>query len=75
MVASPVVPLAPLVVLDEHQQAVGLALGEMPRAGRSYNERSMSVDSIRVVRSELESAGADWTPVVYLADQNHPRDS
>jgi hypothetical protein len=45
-----------------------LFLGEMPRAGRAYNERPLTVESLRSLRSVLEDAFSGWADIAIAAD-------
>ncbi|GAA1956025.1 hypothetical protein GCM10009798_14190 [Nocardioides panacihumi] len=63
----------PLAVFDGNQQPVGVALAEMPRTGRNYNERPMTVKGVREVIIELEAAKAEWVGAIRSASQNRPR--
>jgi hypothetical protein len=56
----------------DHHQAVGYAIAEMPRKGRSYGECELSADAIRQVRERLERAGTGWIEALRTADELHP---
>jgi hypothetical protein len=45
-----------------------LFLGEMPRPGRPYFERPLTVKSLSELRSVLEDAAAGWRDIVIAAD-------
>jgi hypothetical protein len=54
----------PLVwVQDGHIDEQRQLLGEMPRAGRPYVERPLTVESLSELRSVLEEASAGWMDV------------
>lgn len=57
----------PLVILDSHGRALGHALGEMPRDGREYFERHLSVPALREVRNKVLAAQQDWHETILLA--------
>ena len=40
-----------------------LLLGEMPRANRLYTERPLTVESLNMLRSTLESAPSGWAEI------------
>ena len=56
----------PLVRIEPRRQGEPrrFLLGEMPRAGRSYFERQLTVESLAELRSVLESAADGWRDLV-----------
>jgi hypothetical protein len=54
----------PIVWVGRGHAEDRLGLGEMPRAGRPYFERPLTVESLSELRSVLENAAAGWRDLV-----------
>ena len=54
----------PIVWVGRERGEDRLGLGEMPRAGRPYFERPLTVESLSELRSVLEDAAAGWRDLV-----------
>jgi hypothetical protein len=62
----------PVVRMDSHGRPVGQALGEMPRSGKAYFERHVTVEAVREVSDELRAARQGWREALLLAHEHHP---
>ena len=62
--ATPPCTRRPIVWVGRERAENRLGLGEMPRNGRPYVERPLTVESLSEFRSILESAAGGWRDLV-----------
>jgi hypothetical protein len=63
----------PIVWVGRKHAEERLGLGEMPRKGRPYFERPLTVESLSELRSVLENAADGWRDLVIALDTDSTR--
>jgi hypothetical protein len=63
----------PIVWIGRKRAEDRLSLGEMPRKGRPYFERPLTVESLSELRSVLENAADGWRDLVIALDTESMR--